>query len=1150
MDKEEDLRRRIAALEELIALEDNARLTDLKAKHLDKMSAALLQARQRARDRHTNRLQDEIKDLKQQLKALRVAWEAGTKVDEYTLQRVLGSGGNGQVWLAEEPLSDGRTRPVAIKVLRDSIAQKIDRVKRFSHEISTMARLYHRHIVPIYTYGDQGGQLYAVMPYFAGGTLRERLTGQPIDEAQSLTWLEQIGAALDHVHRYSGLIHRDVKPENMLLSGEDDTLYLADFGLVFSSEDDEHLTKGDEPVGTGRYMAPEQWNREPLSRKTDLYALGIVAYELFTGHLPFQEKNDHALSKAHCERDLPPDSHLTDEVLSILRKAAAKNPDDRYPTARAFLSDLRNWREKPVTIPPRIHDYLKWVTEELYDKVREEFVDLSGDEKRLRRFATKPKPSVWDEEDLINQVSAERQADHLDEVGTLYFVPNVRERLLTVNRAVLVGEPGSGKSWMLRHLQVDYARAWLTGDPVGRGLVPVRIKLNEYTGGPFVEMVKAAMDMLAPYYDQLHREQKLVILCDALNEMPRGNKQMQSLIEYLKTVNYFVVACRARDYRDDLNDLKPLEQVILRELELPAIRELIQKRLPDELGEMLWQSMGGTEKLEQFWQKVQEHNESAKFWSPTTEWGYTSKGRRWQIPKDWEDIHLGSRLIPLCRNPYMGDLLCRVYREGMGSLPDSRARLFEQFIEEMLRREAKTASRRGESFPSTDDIKDSLVSLAWTLQNIKRTVIRETQAMRALQTTSLEDKAASLMKAATDANILSNDGEGLRFTHQLLQEYFATRILWEAMQNGESAAQFFGREWWEPGVWRETIVILGEFLGEGIEGPNHVMRWLAPVTPEIALDVITRHGAGLTLHDVEPDTKRALIESARAKTREVHPVGRAAAYRVLGLWGEDRRSGVGILPTGLPDIEWMTILGGKFTCGHDDEGDNPAQILNMTPFRMSRFPITYAQFHTFLLDEDGFNNPLWWDGLADDELRRENQSAPEEQSFQYSNHPRETVSWYDAIAFCRWLSARLGGGYDLDNIADWAVRLPTEYEWEKAARGRIGSIYPYGNDFDTRKGNTYETGIGKTSAVGVFSLGASPYRIEEMSGNVWEWCLTDYENPCLDPIAENLHSAACRVIRGGSWNGARGRSRATYRLYHDPYARLNIIGFRCVQPIR
>jgi formylglycine-generating enzyme required for sulfatase activity len=99
-----------------------------------------------------------------------------------------------------------------------------------------------------------------------------------------------------------------------------------------------------------------------------------------------------------------------------------------------------------------------------------------------------------------------------------------------------------------------------------------------------------------------------------------------------------------------------------------------------------------------------------------------------------------------------------------------------------------------------------------------------------------------------------------------------------------------------------------------------------------------------------------------------------------------------------------------------------------------------------------------------------------EQDFKYANHPRDTVSWRQAMAFCRWFSWRLGGGSDLKKVDEWAVRLPTEFEWEKAARGTDGRVYPYEGDFDATKCNTRETGLHQTSAVGIFPNGASPLR--------------------------------------------------------------------------
>ncbi|NDJ79077.1 MAG: formylglycine-generating enzyme family protein, partial [Chloroflexi bacterium] len=250
-------------------------------------------------------------------------------------------------------------------------------------------------------------------------------------------------------------------------------------------------------------------------------------------------------------------------------------------------------------------------------------------------------------------------------------------------------------------------------------------------------------------------------------------------------------------------------------------------------------------------------------------------------------------------------------------------------------------------------------------------------------------------------------------------------------------------------------------------------------------------------------------------------------------WGRniadiDPRPGVGLQPDGLPDIDWVEILAGEFTFGAEDERNGPRK-LTLPTFYIARYPVTYQQFQAFIDADDGFHNPQWWKGLAADD---DHKSSPGEQAFKYWNHPRERVSWYDAVAFCRWLSVKAG----------YKITLPTEQQWEKAARGTDGLEYPYGKEYDASKGNTYQTGIGQTSAVGIFSGGASPYDILDMSGNVWEWCLNEYSNP------ENtgLGGASSRVLRGGSWGRRMDYARASYRDGWPPSFRNFNFGCRCV----
>lgn len=233
-------------------------------------------------------------------------------------------------------------------------------------------------------------------------------------------------------------------------------------------------------------------------------------------------------------------------------------------------------------------------------------------------------------------------------------------------------------------------------------------------------------------------------------------------------------------------------------------------------------------------------------------------------------------------------------------------------------------------------------------------------------------------------------------------------------------------------------------------------------------------------------------------------------------------------------FDWCAVPAGEFLYGENK------QKLTLPAFTIAKYPITYSQFQVFIDAKDGFHDSRWWDGLAG------RSDQPGDQAWGIADHPRERVSWYDAIAFCRWLSFRLGGSYDLDQVAAWAVRLPTEFEWEKTARGTDGRVYPWGNDFDKNKTNTYESGINKTTSVTAYPQGASPYGVLDMAGNVWEWCLTDYDNPFLDVTKENVRSDAPRVLRGGGWYSNDNDARAAARLRYNPNPRYLGQGFRVV----
>ncbi|MGB7340064.1 MAG: SUMF1/EgtB/PvdO family nonheme iron enzyme, partial [Phototrophicaceae bacterium] len=220
-------------------------------------------------------------------------------------------------------------------------------------------------------------------------------------------------------------------------------------------------------------------------------------------------------------------------------------------------------------------------------------------------------------------------------------------------------------------------------------------------------------------------------------------------------------------------------------------------------------------------------------------------------------------------------------------------------------------------------------------------------------------------------------------------------------------------------------------------------------------------------------------------------------------------------------FEWCDVPAGDFLYGDDK------QTMTLPDFAMAKYPISYSQYQVFVEASDGLQDTRWWQGLAKSE------HDLGEQKWKLDDHPRERVNWYDALAFCRWLSWKMGGEYAIDKVSSWLIRLPTELEWEKAARGTQGLIYPYGNDFDKNKSNTEESGIKKTTPVMQYPQGASPYGVLDMSGNVWEWCLNEYSNPMSNLSKKNISSNSSRVLRGGSWDYDSYDARAAYRHYFN-----------------
>jgi predicted Ser/Thr protein kinase len=255
---------------------------------------------------------------------------------EYSLERELGRGGMGIVYLAREVQLD---RLVAIKLLPRALAQRADVRERFLREARMAASLSHPHIVPIYRVGEAGGLVFFVMAYVNGETLGERLRSRgPLPTAVATRLFREVTWALSYAHGH-GIVHRDIKPDNILIEAETGRALVTDFGIARGTEQVENTDPG-RVMGTAHFMSPEQAASEPLDGRSDLYSLGVVAYLAVSGKLPFDAPSVPALLAQHVSAELPALSQVAPVVprslASVIERCLQKNRDDRWASGEAL----------------------------------------------------------------------------------------------------------------------------------------------------------------------------------------------------------------------------------------------------------------------------------------------------------------------------------------------------------------------------------------------------------------------------------------------------------------------------------------------------------------------------------------------------------------------------------------------------------------------------------------------------------------------------------------------------------------------------------------------------------------------------------------------------------------------------------------------
>lgn len=256
----------------------------------------------------------------------------GSQIGPYRLRRLLGRGGMGEVYEAEDTVKD---RVVALKLLPEAVSHDPVFRKRLQREAHSAGRLQEPHVVPIHDYGEVDGLLYVDMRMIDGTDLRQMLKRYgPMTPARAVAIVRQVASALDAAHE-SGVMHRDVKPENILIT-RDDFAYLVDFGIA-NAATDEKLTELGTAVGTYAYMAPERFTHDEVTYRADVYALTCVLHECLTGSQPYTGDSVGVVITAHLMQPIPKPSQerpgIPGAFDKVIAKGMAKKPEDRYVSA-------------------------------------------------------------------------------------------------------------------------------------------------------------------------------------------------------------------------------------------------------------------------------------------------------------------------------------------------------------------------------------------------------------------------------------------------------------------------------------------------------------------------------------------------------------------------------------------------------------------------------------------------------------------------------------------------------------------------------------------------------------------------------------------------------------------------------------------------
>jgi formylglycine-generating enzyme required for sulfatase activity len=748
---------------------------------------------------------------------------------------------------------------------------------------------------------------------------------------------------------------------------------------------------------------------------------------------------------------------------------------------------------------------------------------------------------------------------------------------------IILGDPGAGKTTFLKYLALKLARG--EGEELGLGpSLPVLVPLSAYATAlaekdvrldafiadyfrervadlPIDEMLKAALE-----------QGGALVLLDGLDEVREPSLRhtvVQRVLDFYsfhrRAGNRFALTSRIVGYREVC----------------PTAEGLVDCTLVDF----------GDEEIEAFVDKWTAAIERAA----RGETGFALGEAQRERGELLEAIERNPGVRGLASNPLLLTILALMKRQGV-RLPDRRVQLYDKYVETLL---SSWNLARGLGRPPTRDL--DLVQTVRVLaplalwmheQSPGVGLVKQEELKRKLAEIYGQQGEADLQRAVAQflddvhdyAGMLLERGAGqYGFIHLTFEEYLAAVGLARLGQGSiEPVVQLLSEHVGDP-AWREVALLTIGHLGivqQWEEVASAVVGELLERQPGEPGEAVVLMGDAVV--DASPGgvtlaCKEKVVDVLLGTMRDkgVKAPLRAGAGRTLAKLGDPRPEVMTI-----EGMQFCHVPPGPFWMGSGDdplawEREKPARQVDIPyGYWMGRYPVSNAQFRLFSEDPEGYQADGWWTKSGLEWRGNRSGRAARGDPVHLPNYPVIVVTWYETVAFAGWLEHLLGDTGVLPG--GWVVRLPSEAEWEKAARGgleidsapliesapeglgaRVGAKvtenpgpqrrYPWGDDPDPDKANYRETGIHLSSAMGCFGPGASPYGVEELSGNVLEWCATKRHDSYTDYPDDNaLEGDAPRVVRGGSFYESQRDVRCACRNWNLPGSLDDFFGFRVV----